>query len=302
MSTHEATSILAGAIVTILMQSTTYATYESRERSRTDDYLGQISATALLSAEEEQRVARAARAGDAEAREHLVRANLRLVVSIAKKYRHSGVDMDDLIQDGNTGLLTAIDTFDPDDGHCFSTYAPWWLRQAISRSVADKARLIRIPVHLVERIARVRRYLASQDGARAPNAAQIAAALGLTERQVEAALGNIDTPISLDYPLGPDWDDGEFGDHVADQAADVEGEAHAQLMTAELRQALTQLCERDRVVLTLRFGLDGNGPRTLEAVGATLGVTRERIRQIESKALQQLRHPSVGGKLRGWLK
>lgn len=283
------------------MQPSTFAQYDHRDRAGIDVYLRQIGETPLLSAGEELRLARLAQAGDAGARDHIIRANLRLVVSIAKKYRHSGVDINDLIQEGNIGLLIAIDKFNPALGHRFTTYATWWVRQAITRSIADKARLIRLPVHLAERIASVRRVQASA-GEHAPSVADIALALGLDERQVEIALANIATPISLDEPLDDEPGASELVEVVPDPIESVEQQACARLLAEDLAAALAQLGERERVVLTLRYGLDGGKPRTLEVVGREFGITRERARQIEAEALRKLRHPSVGAALRGWLK
>lgn len=283
------------------MQSSTFATYVSDEPTYTDRYLNQISAVALLSADEEQRLARLARCGDAAAREQLICANLRLVVSIAKKYRQSGVAMDDLIQYGNLGLLTAVTKYDPERGTRFTTMATWWVRQSIVRHIADESRTIRLPVHMADRIRAVRRFLASHDGP-APSAAQIATALEMTVKQVETVLTSDRAPVSLDYPLGDDWDASEYGEFVPDPAADVATRVDERVMREQVAAVLGRLGERERLILTLRYGLDGGESHTLEAIGQKIGITRERVRQLEAEALQTLRHPSVGGKLRGWLR
>ena len=256
-------------------------------------YLEQIGYTPLLTLDEERQLARRIADGDEEARQQFLQANLRLVVSIAKKYTRRGMEMDDLIQEGNIGLIRALDKFDIEKGHKFSTYATWWIRQAVTRAICDRGRTIRLPVHMVERVATVRRFLADC-GPERPTVADIALALDMDERQVLAALSASEVSISLNERIGLDKDSDELIDHVAADELGVDEQAAAAELREQLLAALCALPERERAILTLRYGLDGQGPRTLEVVGQAFGLTRERARQIEARALQTLRHPSIG--------
>ncbi len=253
-------------------------------------YLKEIGKVPLLTAPEEIRLARLVRAKDLEAKRQLTEANLRLVVSIAKRYVGRGLLFLDLIQEGNLGLIRAVEKFDPERGFKFSTYATWWIRQAITRAIADQARTIRVPVHMVETINRLKgtqRMLLQRIG-REPNIDELAQEMGVTAAKVREILRAAQEPLSLETPLGEE-DDSELGDFIEDAECDQPLEVVARKMRhEELVRVLNELPERDRRVLELRFGLGGEQPRTLEEVGARFGVTRERIRQLEAKTLSRL--------------
>ena len=266
-------------------------------------YLKEIGQVPLLSAEEEQTLARAARAGDADARRRLSEANLRLVVSVAKRYAGRGLPFLDLIQEGNLGLMKAAEKFEPDRGFKFSTYATWWIRQSITRAIADQGRTIRIPVHLVEHINRVRKTAGEllRKNGRAPTAEEIAVQLEMEPDRVRELLQLAQEPVSLETPVGEE-EDAHLEDFIQDEEAGVPvDEAGRQLLRRELMSVLKSLTPREERVITLRFGLDDGRPRTLEELGKEFNVTRERIRQIEAKALRKLRHPSRAKRLRDYL-
>ena len=266
-------------------------------------YLREIGATPLLTAEEEVELAKRIEAGDAEAKRQLISANLRLVVSLARHYVGRGMQLLDLIQEGNLGLIKAAEKFDYRRGYKFSTYATWWIRQAISRAIADQARTIRIPVHMVEhvnRLMRVRREL-TQELTRDPTTEEIAQRMNLTVKRVEELICLTSEPRSIDAPVGEE-EDSRFGDFIADETSQSPEEAASlAMMKEQLSSVLDTLTPREQQVLVLRFGLDDGRLRTLEEVGAYFNVTRERIRQIEAKALRKLRHPSRGRVLSGYL-
>ena len=266
-------------------------------------YLKEIGQVPLLSAEEEQTLARAARAGDADARRRLSEANLRLVVSVAKRYAGRGLPFLDLIQEGNLGLMKAAEKFEPDRGFKFSTYATWWIRQSITRAIADQGRTIRIPVHLVEHINRVRKTAGEllRKNGREPTAEEIAVRLEMEPDRVRELLQLAQEPVSLETPVGEE-EDAHLEDFIQDEEAGIPvDEAGRQLLRRELMSVLKSLTPREERVITLRFGLDDGQPRTLEELGKEFNVTRERIRQIEAKALRKLRHPSRAKRLRDYL-
>ena len=266
-------------------------------------YLKEIGQVPLLSAEEEQTLARAARAGDAGARRRLSEANLRLVVSVAKRYAGRGLPFLDLIQEGNLGLMKAAEKFEPDRGFKFSTYATWWIRQSITRAIADQGRTIRIPVHLVEHINRVRKTAGEllRKNGREPTAEEIAVRLEMEPDRVRELLQLAQEPVSLETPVGEE-EDAHLEDFIQDEEAGIPvDEAGRQLLRRELMSVLKSLTPREERVITLRFGLDDGRPRTLEELGKEFNVTRERIRQIEAKALRKLRHPSRAKRLRDYL-
>ena len=266
-------------------------------------YLKEIGQVPLLSAEEEQTLARAARAGDAAARRRLSEANLRLVVSVAKRYAGRGLPFLDLIQEGNLGLMKAAEKFEPDRGFKFSTYATWWIRQSITRAIADQGRTIRIPVHLVEHINRVRKTAGEllRKNGREPTAEEIAVRLEMEPDRVRELLQLAQEPVSLETPVGEE-EDAHLEDFIQDEEAGIPvDEAGRQLLRRELMSVLKSLTPREERVITLRFGLDDGRPRTLEELGKEFNVTRERIRQIEAKALRKLRHPSRAKRLRDYL-
>ena len=266
-------------------------------------YLKEIGQVPLLSAKEEQTLARAARAGDADARRRLSEANLRLVVSVAKRYAGRGLPFLDLIQEGNLGLMKAAEKFEPDRGFKFSTYATWWIRQSITRAIADQGRTIRIPVHLVEHINRVRKTAGEllRKNGREPTAEEIAVRLEMEPDRVRELLQLAQEPVSLETPVGEE-DDAHLEDFIQDEEAGIPvDEAGRQLLRRELMSVLKSLTPREERVITLRFGLDDGRPRTLEELGKEFNVTRERIRQIEAKALRKLRHPSRAKRLRDYL-
>ena len=266
-------------------------------------YLKEIGQVPLLSAEEEQMLARAARAGDADARRRLSEANLRLVVSVAKRYAGRGLPFLDLIQEGNLGLMKAAEKFEPDRGFKFSTYATWWIRQSITRAIADQGRTIRIPVHLVEHINRVRKTAGEllRKNGREPTAEEIAVRLEMEPDRVRELLQLAQEPVSLEAPVGEE-EDAHLEDFIQDEDAGVPvDEAGRQLLRRELLHVLKSLTPREERVITLRFGLEDGRSRTLEELGREFNVTRERVRQIEAKALRKLRHPSRAKRLRDYL-
>ena len=266
-------------------------------------YLKEIGREGLLSATEEVELAKRMEAGDIEARTRLSEANLRLVVSIAKRYVGRGMQLLDLIQEGNLGLLKAVEKFDYHKGYKFSTYATWWIRQAITRAIADQARTIRIPVHMVETINKMIRHSRQllQELGRDPSPEEIASAMGITPERVREILKIAQEPVSLETPIGEE-EDSQLVDFVEDTDAIAPGEGAAfTLLREQLVEVLGTLTSREERVLRLRFGLDDGRTRTLEEVGQDFGVTRERIRQIEAKALRKLRHPSRSRRLRDFL-
>ena len=266
-------------------------------------YLKEIGKVPLLSAEEEVELAKRMADGDEEAKKRLAEANLRLVVSIAKRYVGRGMLFLDLIQEGNLGLIKAVEKFDYHKGFKFSTYATWWIRQAITRAIADQARTIRIPVHMVEtinKLIRVSRQLLQELG-REPTPEEIAAELDMPVERVREILKISQEPVSLETPIGEE-EDSHLGDFIQDDNVPVPAEAAAQtLLKEQLDEVLDTLTEREQKVLRLRFGMNDGRARTLEEVGKEFDVTRERIRQIEAKALRKLRHPSRSRKLRDYL-
>lgn len=267
-------------------------------------YLKEIGRVPLLSADEEVALALRIQEGDTEAKQELAEANLRLVVSIAKRYVGRGMQFLDLIQEGNMGLMKAVEKFDHTKGFKFSTYATWWIRQAITRAIADQARTIRIPVHMVEtinKLVRVQRQLL-QDLGREPTPEEIGAEMDLPTEKVREILKIAQEPVSLETPIGEE-DDSHLGDFIEDDNATSPADHAAYaLLKEQLDEVLEQLTDREENVLRLRFGLDKNGEiRTLEQVGQVFGVTRERIRQIEAKALRKLRHPSRSKQLKDFL-
>ena len=266
-------------------------------------YLKEIGQVRLLSADEEIELAKKVSEGDKAAKDKLTEANLRLVVSIAKKYSGRGLHILDLIQEGNTGLIRAVDKFDYTKGNKFSTYATWWIRQAITRAIADQARTIRIPVHMVEtinRTIRTSRQLTQSLG-REPSAAEIAEVMKMPVQRVEEILKIAMDPISLETPVGEE-DDTHLGDFIKDNKSEVPADAAAYtLLQEQLDEVMQTLTDREKKVLALRFGLEDGRSRTLEEVGKEFHVTRERIRQIEAKALRKLRHPSRSRKLKDYL-
>lgn len=266
-------------------------------------YLKEIGKIPLLGMEDEVELAKKMELGDPEARKRLAESNLRLVVSIAKRYVGRGMQFLDLIQEGNLGLIKAVEKFDYTKGYKFSTYATWWIRQAITRAIADQARTIRIPVHMVEtinRLVRTSRQLLQELG-REPTTEEIAARLDLPVERVSEIMKMSQEPVSLETPIGEE-EDSHLGDFIQDDNVLVPQDAAAfTLLHEQLIEVLLTLTEREQKVLRLRFGLDDGRPRTLEEVGKQFNVTRERIRQIEAKALRKLRHPSRSKKLKDYL-
>jgi len=266
-------------------------------------YLKEIGRVDLLSPDEEIELAERIAQGDEEAKRRLAEANLRLVVSIAKRYVGRGMLFLDLIQEGNMGLIKAVEKFDYTKGFKFSTYATWWIRQAITRAIADQARTIRIPVHMVEtinKLIRVQRQLL-QDLGREPTPEEIAEDMDLTPEKVREILKIAQEPVSLETPIGEE-DDSHLGDFIEDQEATSPSDHAAyEMLKEQLEDVLDTLTDREENVLRLRFGLDDGRTRTLEEVGKVFGVTRERIRQIEAKALRKLRHPSRSKRLKDFL-
>ncbi len=266
-------------------------------------YLKEIGRVPLLTPEDEQRLARRVAAGDEAARQQMIEANLRLVVAVAKRYAGRGMLLLDLIQEGNMGLLKAVEKFDYTKGYKFSTYATWWIRQSITRAIADQARTIRIPVHMVELINRVIRTSHSmvQELGREPTPEEVAQKLRLSPEKVEEILKIAQDPVSLETPVGEE-DDSHLGDFIQDNEASEPLEATASnLLREQLEKAMASLTPREEKVLRLRFGFEDGKPHTLEEVGKKFNVTRERVRQIESKALRRLRHPSKSKALRDFV-
>lgn len=266
-------------------------------------YLKEIGRIPLLTPEEEIELAKRMEKGDEEAKRRLAEANLRLVVSIAKRYVGRGMLFLDLIQEGNLGLIKAVEKFDYRKGYKFSTYATWWIRQAITRAIADQARTIRIPVHMVEtinKLIRVSRQLVQELG-REPTPEEIAKEMGISPEKVREIIKIAQEPVSLETPIGEE-EDSHLGDFIEDQDAKAPAEeASHTLLREQLDEVLSTLTDREQKVLRLRFGLDDGRARTLEEVGYAFGVTRERIRQIEAKTLRKLRHPSRSKKLKDYL-
>ncbi len=283
------------------------AHYDDLGEGRLDDpvrmYLKEIGKIKLLTPEEELELAKKMAAGDAEARRRMSEANLRLVVSIAKRYVGRGMQLLDLIQEGNLGLMKAVEKFDYTKGYKFSTYATWWIRQSITRAIADQARTIRIPVHMVETINRVLRTSHSmvQTLGREPTTQEVADELHMDLQKVEEIMKIAQEPVSLETPIGEE-EDSHLGDFIQDdEASQPSEEASYTLLREQLEEVLGTLTDREQEVLRMRFGLRDGKPHTLEEVGKEFDVTRERIRQIESKALRKLRHPSRSKKLRDFL-
>ncbi|MBF7140087.1 RNA polymerase sigma factor RpoD [Pediococcus pentosaceus] len=266
-------------------------------------YLKEIGRVSLLTADQEVELALRIEKGDPRARQELAEANLRLVVSIAKRYVGRGMQFLDLIQEGNMGLMKAVEKFDYQKGFKFSTYATWWIRQAITRAIADQARTIRIPVHMVEtinKLIRIQRQLL-QDLGREPMPEEIGAEMDMPSDKVREILKIAQEPVSLETPIGEE-DDSHLGDFIEDQEATSPADHAAyELLKEQLEDVLDTLTDREENVLRLRFGLDDGRTRTLEEVGKVFGVTRERIRQIEAKALRKLRHPSRSKQLKDFL-
>lgn len=266
-------------------------------------YLKEIGRVALLTAEEEVDLAKRMEMGEKEAKSRLIEANLRLVVSIAKRYVGRGMQFLDLIQEGNMGLIKAVEKFDYRKGYKLSTYATWWIRQAITRAIADQARTIRIPVHMVEtinKLIRTSRHLVQELG-REPTPEEIAEEMGITPEKVREILKIAQEPVSLETPIGEE-EDSHLGDFIEDEDALAPVEAASFLLLKEqIEEVLDTLNDREQKVLRLRFGLDDGKARTLEEVGREFGVTRERIRQIEAKALRKLRHPQRSKRLKDYL-
>lgn len=266
-------------------------------------YLKEIGRVSLLTQEEEQELAQRAEQGDESAKTRMVEANLRLVVAVAKRYVGRGMHFLDLIQEGNMGLLKAVEKFDYRKGYKFSTYATWWIRQSITRAIADQARTIRIPVHMVETINKVARasHQLVQELGREPSAVEIADYLGIPLSKVEEIMKLSQEPISLETPVGEE-DDSHLGDFIQDSDVSEPMEAAAaSSLREQLEKALSTLTEREEKVLRLRFGFEDGKTHTLEEVGKEFNVTRERVRQIESKALRRLRHPSKSKPLKDFV-
>ena len=280
---------------------------EDVENAKLDDpvrmYLKEIGRIKLLTPEEEQEIAKKMAEGDEDARKRMSEANLRLVVSIAKRYVGRGMQLLDLIQEGNLGLMKAVEKFDYTKGYKFSTYATWWIRQSITRAIADQARTIRIPVHMVEtinKVIRVSRQLLQELG-HDPSAEEIAAEMNMPVDKVRDILKIAQEPVSLETPIGEE-EDSHLGDFIPDEDASEPSEAASfSLLKEQLMEVLDTLTPREKKVLELRFGIVDGRTRTLEEVGKEFNVTRERIRQIEAKALRKLRHPSRSKKLRDFL-
>ena len=269
----------------------------------TGQYLSDIGSQPLLSAEEEQRMAMQIKAGNMQIRQQFVEANLKLVVSIAKRYQGRGLALEDLVQEGNLGLMRAIEKFDYTKGYKFSTYAFWWIRQAITRAIADQGRTIRLPVHLWDKINHLKAssLRLQQELGRQPTTEEIARNVGSSAEKVQELLQVSQEPLSLDLPMN-EGQDLDLGDVIEDRAALAPADAASHLVLTELvEDLLERLTERERAVLSLRYGLADGRSRTLEEVGKAFQLTRERIRQIEAKALRKLRAQSHGYKLQDYL-
>jgi RNA polymerase primary sigma factor len=266
-------------------------------------YLKEIGKVPLLTSEYEAELAARIANGDETAKTQLIEANLRLVVSIAKRYVGKGMFFLDLIQEGNLGLMKAVDKFDYSKGYKFSTYATWWIRQAITRAIADQARTIRIPVHMVEtihKLSRIQRQLLQEQG-HEPTAEEIAKEMNLSPEKVREIMKIAQDPVSLETPIGEE-EDSHLGDFIPDEDSPAPSDAASfKLLQEQLSEVLHTLTNREEQVLRLRFGLEDGRPRTLEEVGKAFDITRERIRQIEAKALRKLRHPSRSKRLKDYL-
>ena len=266
-------------------------------------YLKEIGTVQLLDADREMELAQRMADGDKDAKDELVKANLRLVVSIAKRYVGKGMFFLDLIQEGNLGLMKAVDKFDYRKGYKFSTYATWWIRQAITRAIADQARTIRIPVHMVEtihKVSRVQRQFLQENG-REPTATEISAEINMPEEKVREIMRISQDPVSLEMPIGEE-EDSHLGDFIPDDNSPTPADSASFTMLREqIDEVLATLTPREAQVLRLRFGLEDGKTRTLEEVGKVFNITRERIRQIEAKALRKLRHPSRSKRLKDYL-
>ena len=266
-------------------------------------YLKEIGTVALLTADEEMELAKKKAAGDEEAKDKLIKANLRLVVSIAKRYTGRGMSFLDLVQEGNLGLIKGVEKFDHTKGYKLSTYATWWIRQSVTRALADQARTIRVPVHMVEtinKLSKVQRKLTLELG-REPSISELAKELEMTEEKVMEIMQIAREPASLETPIGEE-DDSNLGDFVADNnAVTPEGNVEAVMLREHIDELLNDLKDREKQVVIRRFGLEDGHPRTLEEVGREFNVTRERIRQIEAKALRKLRNPVRSKKIRDFL-
>ncbi|MDH4038248.1 MAG: RNA polymerase sigma factor RpoD/SigA [Candidatus Krumholzibacteria bacterium] len=267
-------------------------TFDGADRTTLGLYLNDIKRYPLLSRAEQDELARRARDGDVQAREKLIRCNLRFVVSIAKKYAGNGVPLEDLVNEGNLGLLRAADRFDPDRGYKFISYAVWWVRQAILHSLSEAPRMVRLPMNrvgLAQRATRTARKL-EQDLGRDPYAEEIARELSVSEREVEEVMSFSRGHVSLDEPLSADGEDA-FIDQIQDEEAESPDQnLFAQMLSRDLRRALLHLTEREQTILNMYYGLDGEEPLTLEEIGRRLGYTRERIRQVKGQAIEKLRN------------
>ncbi|MCL5942878.1 MAG: sigma-70 family RNA polymerase sigma factor [Actinobacteria bacterium] len=263
------------------------------EESSVRTYLNQIGRVPLLTAEEEILLAKRIEEGDEAARRTMIEANLRLVVSIARRYLGRGLSFSDLVQEGNFGLMRATQKFDYRRGNKFSTYATWWIRQSITRALADKGRTVRLPVHIVERLSAVRRTMnrLRQEYGREPDQAEVAAALGIAEEELQALLDVAEIPLSLDVSLDHEGDSADLGSMVTDPAQNsLFDVVYARIQLRNVAQAICELPERERAVLVLRYGLAGDDPWTLGEIGDHFGISRERVRQIEAKAVERLRY------------